>query len=414
MTTPADDLKGTLLYEGQEGNYIISWEEVTDVSGVNYSDETPHAWGPKVARLSSYELETGELTGRVVLGDQLKNGTTLLGSTPGKIWLYSMDDELGLHYRNPKTLEVIETWPQLTARPFLKELTLAKPEYYLIDKFFGVDHEAGRLMLTDNSGYRYHLYPETYKVEKTEREFNISKFETEALITSADFDERNTIYFRGDPRNSISFLNKESGPSLTFLDAKFVVDHDPSKIMKRKQASLAEFEKYVQSLRDSLERTKSRMPTSKYPNQWNPQEREAHYLGYRLQNRLAMEESVLQNAQTSTAPTMDDPILSDDFKSVFVQHSNSMSDTAHWLLSRVDLRADTTWQVRWEIPLKGFYRDTWLAQEKGVFNDLLEVGSPKFTYSWAGTSGGKMVLIAQLKMLCLDMISGRIYWQVQL
>src|ERR1700720_727634 len=123
MTDRADDISSSIIYQGKEGNYIINKEVIFQASSKSSGRGFTKISGHNDYRISSYDLATGKLVARVNMkGGMDKGEFIILGVTEGKLWVYSIDPDLGLHYRNPKTLEVIGTQQKIAESPSFKAI----------------------------------------------------------------------------------------------------------------------------------------------------------------------------------------------------------------------------------------------------------------------------------------------------
>src|SRR5687768_6008398 len=107
MNDRADDVEESFIYKGKDGTYIITKEEIFQATSKKSSGGFTQISGYAEYRISSYDLETGNLNGRAELGEGMEEAFTILGATEGKLWIYSIDPDLGFHARDPKTLEIL-------------------------------------------------------------------------------------------------------------------------------------------------------------------------------------------------------------------------------------------------------------------------------------------------------------------
>jgi hypothetical protein len=86
-----------------------------------------------------------------------------------------------------------------------------------------------------------------------------------------------------------------------------------------------------------------------------------------------------------------------------------VEDTAMAQLSLVDCSSQK-FTEKWKLSLTGFYYDSDKAEGAGVFED----GDPEFRYKWAEIHNNTFVMIAQLKMIAIDLSTGKKIWEIQL
>ena len=252
MTDNADDNKGNLLYQGPEGNFIISKEEIFQANSKSSEGGVTNISGYSEMRLSSYRIVTGELAGRVELGEMIEEANALLGYSPGKIWMYSILPELGLHYRDPITLEVKESWTELSQKPGWNAYKPAHPDWPLISQYFAYDWVSQRLLLTDEAGFRYAVDPDKLEIQKVEAELPRLDWTKSILNTSGEFQQDDRIYLEGDPRKSPTYMGKKSKPEVSFLFGQWIMDNNPYLAGKRKREMLASLQIAIKNAKDSL------------------------------------------------------------------------------------------------------------------------------------------------------------------
>jgi hypothetical protein len=413
MKDNADDIKGNFLYQGPEGNAIISWEEIFQATSKESNGGVTHISGYTEMRLSSYDVASGELKGRVKLGEMIEEGCQLLGWSPGKIWLFSIDEELGLHCRHPLTLEVIEAWPAISQKPGLGSLNLAKPEWTNISTYFAFDWELGKIVLTDMEGYHHLLDPNTYAIEKTEREMPDLDFDKDAFENGGEFQKDDPYYLEGEIRKEISFHGKKSGSSVSFLNGEFILDFNP----KTQAARVAEMRKSIQDrvtlLQDSLKRYEAAHPEATSEPDWSKwtfEQRRIHDVANDIRRELDDAKRDATHFSTFDDEGLRYPMLSGDGHSAYVRYGSSLSDTALAMVAGVKFNPDTSWTILWSTQLPSLYFDANKADNAGAFETVFSKGDPSFDYTWAGTDGKHLVIIGQLRMVCIEMATGKVLW----
>jgi hypothetical protein len=415
MTDTADDVVSNLLYQGPEGNLIISKEEIFQANSKSSGGGVTHISGYAEYRLSSYRVATGELAGRVELGEGIEEANALLGYSEGKIWMFSIDPELGLHYRDPQTLEVKEAWGELSQKPGLNAFKPARPEWPLIDQYFVYDWERDRVLLTDEAGFKYALDPNTFKFEKLEVDFPRVDWDEDILNGSGALKKDDNIYLEGDPRKVISYLGKKSSGDLSFLFGEWLVDPSPKKAAERKNAERQRITQAIRANQDSITAYEALHPEIKVPQKqfsWEDQDKRSHCDQFKRNIDDLKRE--LDRLNSAFNHVFDYPMVTNDGRSGYVFHANVVSDTAHVIISRVNLGADSTWSLAWSTDLVGIYHNTSTADQAGAFETVYSKGNPEFDYRWVTTDGNYLVLISQLHMLALDLKSGKLAWNIEI
>jgi hypothetical protein len=416
-TDRADDISATLLYEGPGGPLILNLEEVFQANSKSSGGGVTHISGYVEMRISSYDLETGEMLSRVALGTQIEEANALLGYSPGKVWMFSIDPELGLHWRDPRSLEVKAKWSDLQAYPALKSFSPARPAWMLISQYFAFQWETGDVMLTDDAGYRYLLDPETFALTQTELPMPRVEWTATCISNSGQFGEDQYFSLRGDSRHVLEGLGKTSDSKVSFLFGQFLLDKDPRHAAAAFHREESAFVTQVQLLLDSLERLKAAFPDVAEEPAWsslNMKKREAHRAYTATQRELENVERAQKRFLERSGFSHDNSLLSTDMRSAYIFHADRIADTARAHISKIVLQADSTWQVRWDTRLASLYHDASKADQAGAFEEVFSSGNPEFNYFWTGITDKHLILVAQLRMLCLDTETGQLKWDIEL
>lgn len=416
-TDRSDDIAGNILYINGPDTLIISKEEIFQANSKSSEGGVTHISGYSEFRLTSYAIRTGEIVGRVALGEMQEEACELIGVTPGKVWMFGLNDELGLHYRDPKTLEPIATWNDLKQKPGLASLQPAKPEWPQLGAHYLMDPMTGKLFITDQAGFHYLLDPEKFTLEKTEVKGDRYDWDKDVLSSSGQLNPEKYINFEGDPRKQIKYLDKISGQDVSFLHGKWVLDLDPVKAANRYKTYMDSLANNVKVIEDSLTRYKAAHPeANQEPDyaRWTYEMREIHDRAVSINYKLEDAQRELKNAQTFKRNIPDYPMMTVDGKSVFVHHASIISDTARANISRVNLQPDSTWKIVWTTHLANFFHDYSKADQMGAFEEVYSSGNPTFDYEWSCQVGKYIILVLQLRMVCLDANTGKILWDREL
>ncbi|MBK9226439.1 MAG: hypothetical protein IPL67_05160 [Ignavibacteria bacterium] len=102
MKDRADDVKEVIVSKNNDGVFLVIKEEVFQAVSKSDQGGFRRISGYTENRISSYDLNTGALVKRVILGDREENECTFLGETDGKLWYKSVNKDLGVHARDPK------------------------------------------------------------------------------------------------------------------------------------------------------------------------------------------------------------------------------------------------------------------------------------------------------------------------
>ncbi|MEO8446222.1 MAG: hypothetical protein ABI528_01935, partial [bacterium] len=192
MKDIADNFEEVII-AGSDGQYVlVAKEEIFQATSKSDKGGMRHITGYTEYRITSYDLNTGNLLKRIVLGDREENACIFLGETSGKLWYKSVDPKLGFHARDPKSLDVIVSQDKITeANPFLLN-NLSQPEWNSIERYYGFDNSKGMPMVSDNSGFVYYIDPSTLKADKVSASIINFKFKNNCLTSSIKIDAGNS------------------------------------------------------------------------------------------------------------------------------------------------------------------------------------------------------------------------------
>lgn len=412
MNDRADDLTQSFIYTGKGGPYIITQETIFQATSKESGGGVTHISGYNECRLTCYDLATGAMLGRVELGEEMECKCEILGVVSDEIWCYSIDAELGLHSRDPKTLELIKAEKDYTG---LASVDLARPEWSTITDYYAFDFVAGKMMLTDMQGVHYYFDPVANTAERTENEMPEDDWSPDYLGNNAYFTMDSFASFEGnDDRQKLQWAYEDSTGELSFLDPSFLVDNNEQHAINRLNEQHNGIQSHIDDLktrRDSILTAHPILSESETYTSWSKMTE----VERGLKNEMYTIDRQIEDAQRDlddlTGPYARDLdyALNDKRYSVLIYSASSVSDTAHAIISCVDCQSKK-FTERWHLDLPAFYFDPGKAESAGVFDD----GDPEFSYRWADIHDGKLVMIAQLQMVCVDMTTGKKLWEIQL
>ncbi|TND07666.1 MAG: hypothetical protein FD123_2985 [Bacteroidetes bacterium] len=418
MNDVADDVKYATVYSGKEGKIAITFEEIFQATSKKSGGGFTSISGYAEYRLTSYNIENGNVMARVELGEgRDKNETAILGTTEGKLWMFSFSEELGLHYRNPGTLDVLATQKQLMEKPGMKGLALSKPEWTRISSFYGFDPVSGRIMFTDQQGFKYYLDPNTFAVEKTEAEIKDHNWSRSVTSNNGDLGYEKNVSMKGDPRKTLEYENSKRSQPHSFLFAKLVLDENPFR-------GSAEIKPLYDSLArriDSLDKRMKELAAAdpqiaderlhyfQLPDKLREMKREWEEI-----NRSIGNEKYQLQRWEKDGDYHRSYLLADEKNSLLVWSASSVGDTCRALVSKMKLNPDSSFAQAWQIKLDEFYYDPSKADNAGAFETVFSDGNPEFDYQWFRCLDNKLVFISQLRMACIDMKTGKLLWSHQL
>ncbi len=411
MNDRADDVSQSFIYVGDDETYIITQELIFQATSKSSGGGMTKISGYNECRLTSYDLATGAMLGRVEIGDAIDEGCKILGFGNELVWCYSVDKELGLHSRDPKTLEVVKKESELTA---LVKFDFSRPEWMNIEQYYGCEVGYGKLVLTDMEGLHYYFNPANDSLTETEATMPEVEWSPDYLSSSAYFSQEDYVSFFGDDdRKKMRWKYEDSTADLPFLKPSYFIDLNTQHKAERTQKFINDATAKRDSIRKQLDQLLVDHPIFKEENPgWDKltsEERDMRSDVYGIQRDLQYAEDDLKKL-TGDFDDSNDYALNDKANSAIVYSASTVSDTARAILTCVDMTKPKNFIERWHLDLTSFYFDPDKAEGAGVFDE----GNPEFRYRWADICDGKFVMIAQLQMICVDMATGKKLWEIQL
>jgi hypothetical protein len=358
--------------------------------------------------LSSYNLNTGELIKRIELGERDDDYHYFLGNTDGKLWYFSMNEKIGLHARDPKTLDIIVTQKQIVeVNPFLNN-NFPKVKWYELRKYFGYDYDKSLPMVTDNSGYVYSLDPVSLKAEKQTSSVGHFEYDKSTQSTSINVDKDLSATLLGEPRKHIR-IGSKGFEEVNFLKGEYLLS---SGVVPLKDV----YPEYFAPLFKEIEKK------SRYIDSLNTlideQKDETDVWKVRTVERMkdnvkrAQEDLKKTNEKINNGKFKKENLVVSRDKGFFVIHNTSASDTAKVLISKVVFDVENkSVSFVWTTLLPNIFAEPDKVFEKGGFDYVFSKGSPNLRTKRVIYSDDKLVFISMLKAVCIDMNTGSILWE---
>lgn len=408
MDDDADDIEEIVIANVGGEKILVSKESIFQATSKSSKGGIRTTTGYSEYRLSSYNLSTGELLKRIELGERDDDYLYFLGNTDGKLWYYSQNEKVGLHARDPKTLDIVVSQDQiLNVNPFLKG-NFPKVKWYELRKYFGYDYVKNIPIVSDNSGIIYSLDPITFKTEKRSGSMSNYKYEESTQSTSMNLDKGLHASLTGEPRKHLQ-IGSKNFEEADFLKGEFLFSSGvvPAKEIYPDYFApiLKEIEKKqraIDSLNTLIEEQKDET------DMWKARKVE------RMRERVKYEQSDLENENNKLIKAGDEKInlvISRD-KGFFIIHSTTASDTAKVLISKVRFNTeDKSASFMWTTLLPNIFYEPDKVYEKGSFDYVFSKGSPNLRTKRVIYSDDKLVFISMLKAVCIDMNTGSILWE---
>ncbi len=414
MEGEADDIVKSRLYTFEDRNYLVMVEYVYQVTSKEGGRGITTITGHNDQRISVYNLEDGSRVARKKTGRNDRYAMEFLGCTPGNLWFYSFEN--GLHTLDPLSLEI-----KLTQENILRnnpELlgNLATCEWYQLPQYFQFNELSGKVILTDNKGYRYALDPITLIARKIEGEYrSFDPRRDRQLETHISFPPP-YMALTGDLRKQVRLDNQEVNTQLTFLDGKFIVDRNPVRVLaginQRLSAEMVKLEGIYSQLNRLNSLNGGRGPL------WRTPQRDTLT---KLENSMRIIESTIKTLEEASTEVSGggfshsyNHLLSPDSTSFFVLHASGTAKDANMMISRVHREGNISLKELWTTEIPGLFHNPDAARETNTFKEVFSKGSPEFRYSHFEMEGNKLIIVWMLHGCCLDTETGKILWKFRI
>ncbi len=407
MKDDADNVSEVVMTSTPEGDVLVMNEEIFQATSKSSKGGFRQTSGYSEFRLTSYDASTGNIINRIELGERDDNFSVFLGVSNSLLWYVSVNKEVGLHSRNPRTLEIVNKQEDIVnANPFLGN-NFPEVKWYELNSYYGLDFITGNIMLTDISGTVYILDTKTLKAEKSSEKIEKFKFDENILSSSGKFNTEDYFNLRYEnPRRNISFKNKDF-KNLNFLEGQFLCSSSRLDVKSVHPEFFGPINKEVQNLinkSDSLAEVLNNLEDSEINNRYG---------------RKRFIESDLENTNRNLKHKLDEIKRSqDDFKTIissdkgiFIYHRSTATDTAKVLISKIMLKENPpAAELLWTTELPDVFFDPAKVYDKGSFDYVFSKGSPNLQTQRAVFLNDKMIIVLMLKAVCIDLITGNILW----
>lgn len=412
MKDRADDIEESVVSDHEGVPYLVLKEEIFQATSKSDQGGFRRITGYAEYRLTSYDMNTGQMSKRIELGEREDNALEILGETGGKIWMKSVDPALGFHARDPKNLEVSVTQDKIIeVNPFLAN-NLSQPEWNNLSRYYGFDAFRNMPMISDNSGYVYCIDPSTLKAEKTTESILNMDFDNSTTSTSMNISSEGNLNLSGSPRSSLSVLGKKF-PEPSFLKGEFLKSSNSMNPMNSNpkffEPILQEISKYNREI-DSLRTIIASLDTSG-SGRSNYYRRPEHYERSieNIKGRIKYKEDEIN--RYSDRESFD--IVSAD-NGVFILSQTDVTDQAKCIISKVIIAPDTTISMAWQKELSDIYRDPEKGFDKSSFEVVFSKGDPELNTMKVLYHGKKLIFILMLTAICIDTETGNVQWSAGL
>ena len=415
MKDRADDIKEVIVSRNNDGVFLVIKEEVFQAVSKSDQGGFRRISGYSENRISSYDINTGKLIKRIELGDREDNECLFLGETNGMLWYKSVDENLGLHGRDPKTLDVIVSEENIVkANPFLAG-NLSRPEWNSIQKYYGFDVLKMKPMISDNSGYVYYIDPVSFAAEKTSASIENFEFDNSCTSSSMNVDANTSIDLRGSPRNHVRYLNNEfNEPSFLkgeFLKSSNIIYSSDAgmKFLAPFREDINTYNRQIDSLTIIIEKIDTSSAGKSTKNIQMNSYRSAQRNIDNLKDKIKRAENDLERY---AGDLLFDIVTSNN--SVFVLSQSDVTDKAKVIISKIILGKDSAVSVVWNTQLENVYREPDKGFDKSSFEFVFSKGDPDLNTMRVVYSDNKLIFVFMLTATCIDADTGNILWSIDL
>lgn len=407
MKDDADNVAEVVMISTPEGDVLVMNEEIYQATSKSSKGGFRQTSGYSEFRLTSYDVETGNIINRIELGERNDNFSVFLGVSNSLLWYVSVDKNVGLHSRNPRTLEIVNKQEDIVnANPFLAN-NFPEVKWFELDRYYGLEYITGNIMLTDLSGNVYILDTKTLKTEKSTEKIEKFKFDENILCSSGKLNSEDYFNLRYEnPRRNLSFKNKDL-KNLNFLEGNFLCSSIRLDVKTVHPEFFDPINKEVQKLIDKSDSLEEIINNLKESDVSSPSVNNSI-----TQIQLENTNRSLKYKLEEIKRNQDDfkTVISSD-KGIFVYHRSSATDTAKVLISKVMFKENPPGaELLWTMELPEIFFDPVKVYEKGGFEYVFSKGNPDLQTKRAVFLNDKLILVLMLKAVCIDLSSGKILW----
>ncbi|MCU0372458.1 MAG: hypothetical protein MUE56_04360 [Ignavibacteria bacterium] len=410
MNDAADDVEEAIIASSGGEKFLVMKEEIFQATSKSSKQGITTTTGYSEYRMSSYNLGTGELVRRIELGERDEGYQYFMGSTEGKLWYVSIDEKMGFHARDPKTLDIIVTQEDIVkANTFLKD-NFPKVKWYELRRYFGFNIQKNIPLVSDNSGVIYEINPDTYKAERVTGSMTNLNYEENTENTSISVNDKISASLTGSPRKYIRIGSKEF-QDLDFLGGSFLHSsspYNPGIIYPEYYGPVYKELELKQKKVDSLK---------KLLENFSENEKELKHKVRYLEGEIRHENGELERLNKKLDKTENNrfnSVISPD-GGFFIIHNTSASDTAKVMISKVSFGKNKDGvKLEWTTVIDNIFSEPEKVYEKGGFEYVFSKGSPDLKTKRVVFSGDKLVYVSMLKAVCLNMTDGKILWRADI
>ncbi len=411
-TGSADDVTHSLICHTSNGDYLVTHEEIFHATSKSSGPGGTFTSGYADYRFTVRNLQTGEQLSRLVTGES-KDDVLPLGYDGKQLWCYSADKSVGLHAREPASMQVTVTREALEkANPFL-DGAMTTPNIYEATQFYDYDPVTNNIVLTDIQGNLFSLDPSSLKATPVKKKPSFNSF-PHAHSTRADRLADMDISLSGEIRKQIDFDHDKRSEE-SYLNGEILLEQNVStlsaiavKLLAKSRNEIAQ----LQQRRDSLLKL---YPVLKDQREAYSTIRDYHIPSrfYELQSDLERRERDSAGVQQKIMHQLDNIVLGGDSNYIYILHANNLTDTSSILITRTAIKGNES-HPQWTTLVPQIYFDPSKGIKRNRMAEVFKSGNPQFRYEWYGVEGNVFVGIKMLFAFGIDVNTGKLLWKQQL
>ena len=412
-TGSADNVAHSFICHTPTGDYFITHEEIFHATSKSSGSTGTFISGYADYRYTVRNIQTGEQVARVVTGDRDED-LAPIGYDGKQLWCYSADKSVGLHARDPTSMQVTIKREQVeTINPFLKN-TMNAPKIYETPQFYMYDPVTNSIVLTDIQGNFFSLDPTTLKASPVKTKPAFRNNFSHAHSTNAYRWVDMNISLSGEIRKQIDFgRDKKSEDS--YLNGEIILEQNTKRLSAIAATVIEENNKETARLRQRVDSFLTLYPVLK-------DERHAYLTikDYRIPSRFSELRSELERRKRDSSSSinevvrdLDRIVLGGDSNYIYIIHANNLTDTSSVLITKTALK-DNVSNPLWTTLVPQIYFDPSKGIKRNRMSEVFKSGNPQFSYEWYGVEGNVFVGIKMLFAFGIDVTTGKLLWKQQL
>ena len=412
-TGTADDIKHSFICHTPNGDYLVTHDEVFHA--------TSKSSGPKGTFISGYtdyrytvrDLQTGVQITRLVTGDRDEDFVPICYDDK-QLWCYSVQKKLGLHTRDPKSMEVLITREQVEkVNPSLAG-NMNTPKIYSVPQFYSYDPVSNGIILADLQGNFHRLDMNTLEATLLNKRPSFSGYSSNTHSSSAKTSDGKSFSLSGDLRKFIEWGDKNTTEQ-SYLSGEILLEQNTSRL-----STIAK--EQVEANSNNLEKEKHEFDSllKLYPVLTDRRQAFISIKDYRLiehfsdlQSKLSYKSRDSANKIADISRGLTGIALGGDSNVVYVLHADNLTDTSSLLISKLNIKGSHATSA-WTTLVPQIYFDPSKGIKRNSMADMFKSGNPQFRYEWYGVEGNVLVGIKMLFAFGIDINTGKLLWKVQL